>query len=107
MEEDSLPEPVYRQSEFMLYATLKNKNQGKEDISWVSNIHAKDKLLDFCVTPKNRQEMMDFMGLVNRGNFVKHYLKPLLEAGKLVMTIPDKPKSKKQKYVASQIKPRD
>ena len=26
MEEDSLPEPVYRQSEFMLYATLKNKN---------------------------------------------------------------------------------
>lgn len=50
---------------------------------------------------------MEFMGLVNRGNFVKHYLKPLLEAGKLVMTIPDKPKSKKQKYVASQIKPRD
>jgi len=29
-----LPEPEYRQSEFMLYATLKNKNWGKEDASW-------------------------------------------------------------------------
>lgn len=29
-----LPEPEYRQSEFMLYATLKNKNWGKEISSW-------------------------------------------------------------------------
>jgi len=29
-----LPEPEYRQSEFMLYATLKNKNWGKEDAAW-------------------------------------------------------------------------
>ncbi len=29
-----LPEPEYRQSEFMLYATLKNKNWGKENSYW-------------------------------------------------------------------------
>lgn len=34
MAEAGLPEPEYRQSEFMLYATLKNKNWGKEDASW-------------------------------------------------------------------------
>ena len=35
-----LPEPEYKQSEFMLYATLKNKNWGKEDTTWsVVNKH--------------------------------------------------------------------
>jgi ATP-dependent DNA helicase RecG len=43
--------------------------------------------------------MMDFMQLVNRQHFVNHYLKPLLETGKIAMTIPDKPKSRNQKYV--------
>ena len=33
-------------------------------------------------------------------HFTEHYLKPLLASGKLEMTIPDKPQSKKQKYVA-------
>ena len=43
--------------------------------------------------------MMDFMGLVNRKHFGEHYLKPLLESGQLLMTLPDKPQSKNQKYV--------
>lgn len=34
-----LPEPEYRQSEFMLYATLKNKNWGKENSAWSDDIH--------------------------------------------------------------------
>lgn len=34
MKSAGLPEPEYRQSEFMLYITLKNKNWGKEDTSW-------------------------------------------------------------------------
>ena len=34
-----LPEPEYRQSEFMLYATLKNKNWGKENASWADTAH--------------------------------------------------------------------
>ena len=39
MEEAGLPEPEYRQSEFMLYATLRNKNWGKEDASWADTPH--------------------------------------------------------------------
>lgn len=34
-----LPEPEYRQSEFMLYATLKNNNWGKENSAWSDDIH--------------------------------------------------------------------
>ena len=103
MEEAGLPDPIYRQSEFMLYAELRNKNWGVENATWVvtthDTTHDENKLLEFCSEPKTRQEMMDFMGLANRKHFGEHYLKPLLENGKLLMTIPDKPKSKNQKYV--------
>ncbi len=110
-----LPEPEYRQVEFMLYATLKNRNWGKADASWTATtqdtiqdaiqdtiqdtIQDEERLLAFCSTPKSRQEMMEYMGLVNRPHFVARFLKPLLEAGRLVMTIPDKPSSKNQRYM--------
>lgn len=79
MEEAGLPEPVYRQSEFMLYATLKNKNWGKEDASWIpsvhdsihDNIHDENKLLEFYATPKTRREMMSFLGLANRSRLAE------------------------------------
>ena len=29
-----LPDPIYRQSEFMLYAELRNKNWGVENATW-------------------------------------------------------------------------
>lgn len=58
-----------------------------------------NKLVDTCAEPKTREEMMAYLGLVNRDHFRKNYLKPLLDSGKIKMTIPDKPKSKNQKYV--------
>ena len=36
MQDAGLPEPEYKQSEFMLYATLKNKTWGLENGSWES-----------------------------------------------------------------------
>ena len=112
----------------MLYATLKNKNWGKTDASWVVTTHdgvhdrghdeghdgghdeghdaAHDKienLIIFCEKPKTRQEIMNHLGLSSRGQFLERYLKPLLESGRLKMTIPDKPQSKNQKYVSSKV----
>lgn len=111
MAEAGLPEPEYKQSEFMLYAMLKNKAWGQEDTSWVvtaqdtthDNAHDaiqdEDKLIEYCVVPRSKQEIMDYMGFVNRHYFSDRYLKPLLQSGRLVMTLPDKPTSKNQKYV--------
>lgn len=107
MAEAGLPEPEFKQSEFMLYATLKNKNWGKDDATWVvstqdtiqATIQDKNKLLAYCNEPRSRQEMMKFMGLENRQHFVKRYLHPLLAEGKLAMTIPDKPNSPNQMYI--------
>lgn len=57
-------------------------------------------LLDFCKTPRTRTEMQEYCGIKSRDYFTNKYIKPLLNNGKLKMTIPDKPKSVNQKYVS-------
>ena len=57
------------------------------------------KLEAFCATARTREELQEFMGIKNRSYFRKAYLNPLLENGRLIMTIPDKPNSKNQKYI--------
>lgn len=43
-------------------------------------------------------ELMQFVGLTHRATFQKNYLNPAIEAGLIERTIPDKPKSPKQRY---------
>jgi ATP-dependent DNA helicase RecG len=56
-------------------------------------------LLEYCTFPRTREEMQKHLAMANRDYFRKSVLKPLLESGQLVMTIPDKPNSRNQKYV--------
>jgi len=56
-------------------------------------------LLDYCSVPRSRDEMQQLFGISTREYFRKKILKPLLESGRLRMTIPDKPNSRDQKYV--------
>lgn len=55
-------------------------------------------LLEYCKEPKDRDEMMKFLGIKHRTTFRNDYLNPLLNEGKIAMTIPGKPRSKKQKF---------
>lgn len=55
-------------------------------------------LLNATRAPKSREELQRIVKLDNREHFRKAYLKPLLEAGYLELTIPDKPNSRLQRY---------
>ena len=59
------------------------------------------RILEFCQTPKNREEIQEFLGLKDREHFRSEILNPLLEQGLLHPTIPDKLTSPKQKYYAA------
>lgn len=59
-------------------------------------------LLTFCSTPRSRKEMQDFCGIKTEKYFREHIIQPLLENNMIKRTIPDKPNSSKQKYVAVQ-----
>jgi ATP-dependent DNA helicase RecG len=58
------------------------------------------KLLKFCEEPRSLKEMLEFLRLKHRPNFRKQILHPLLDKGYLKRTMPDKPSSRFQKYVA-------
>lgn len=55
-------------------------------------------MLEFCKTPKTKKELLKFCGLKSGNSFSRVHLKILMDKGVLKMTIPDKPKSKNQKY---------
>lgn len=44
------------------------------------------------------RELMGRLGLADRKHFYEAYLKPALAAGVIEMTIPEKPRSPKQRY---------
>ena len=59
-----------------------------------------EKLMQYCRIPRSRKEIQDFCGFRSREYFRDKILKPLLQTGKLRMTLPDKPNSRSQKYIA-------
>ncbi len=48
--------------------------------------------------PYSTNELMERLGLTHREHFRTEYIQKSLELGLIEMTIPDKPKSSKQKY---------
>ena len=57
-----------------------------------------DSILNFCEIPRSRAELIEFTGK-SRNYVLKQLIAPLVECGKLKLTMPDKPKSSNQKYV--------
>ncbi len=56
------------------------------------------KLLKTLTKPMSRTELQAQLQLKSQANFRERYLQPALTAGLIEMTIPDKPRSSKQKY---------
>ena len=56
-----------------------------------------DSIIAFCEIPRSRSELIEFTG--KSRNYVFKLISPLVECGKLKLTMPDKPKSSNQRYV--------
>ena len=57
-------------------------------------------ILELCKTAKSLKEIAQHFGYKDVYKFKNNYINSLLEQNKLQMTIPDKPKSRNQKYVS-------
>lgn len=55
-------------------------------------------ILVFCSTPRSRAEIIDFTGM-SHYHTMSNLVQPLIKEGLLKMTIPEKPKSARQRYV--------
>lgn len=61
-------------------------------------------ILEFCKEPRSLKEIMDYTNLNHRETFMNNYLYPLLESGKIEMTIPEQPRNRNQKYITKEDK---
>lgn len=97
MREYGLPEPKFenRRHEFMV--TFYNGVVDGQTVPQEQD--ALRDLLSFCRVPRSRQEIADHLGVKTVFYVMKHYVEPLLQNGQLAMTIPEKPKSRNQRYV--------
>jgi len=59
------------------------------------------KVLNYCTEPKSNDEIFEKIELYK--NTKNHHIKPLLEIGWLKQTIPNKPRSKNQKYYTTDL----
>ena len=55
-------------------------------------------ILNKCLIDTGITELMEIAGRTDRTKFRNQVLNPLIESGLLEMTVPDKPRSSKQKY---------
>lgn len=62
-------------------------------ILYLKNQGIEERILRFCAEAKNIQEIMEHLGYRDKKT-VRKYLSPLLQQGRISMTIPDKPNSK-------------
>ena len=84
-----------------LDGTNQVNNQVKVQDNKVTEQDREKIIIEYCSVPRSRAEIQEYIGISNRGYFRTKILEPLLESGKIVRTIPDKPNSRNQKYVAS------
>ena len=63
-----------------------------------------ENLLHFCVVPRTRQEVAEFLGIKSVTYAIKARVMPLVEHGLIRLTVPGRPRNPKQQYVTTQPK---
>ena len=67
----------------------------------------KNPVLAFCSVPRSKKEIAAHLGLKTAAYVMTKYIAPLVAAGSLRLTVPDQPRSHRQRYVAAEkINPR-
>lgn len=101
MKKAGLPEPLFENIRGSFRATLFSRKEEtpvspekKEDAA------VDERILAFCKEPRSKEAISEMLQIQTPYYVVGKYLKPLVSSGRLAMTVPDKPKSKFQKYYA-------
>ena len=72
--------------------------QAVQQVTVQVTVQVTAQVTEFCRTPRSAREIMAELGLRHWKTFQNNYLLPLMKAGVLERTIPDKPRSRLQRY---------
>lgn len=105
MERLGLPEPLFQERRGSFVVTLQNAGIVPPLSVTGSNKDNDERdpkgLLTFCLQPRTRAEILEYLGIASGQYALRRYLDPLVEAGLLKLMLPDKPRSTKQQYVTT------
>ena len=111
MEEAGQPEPLFEDIRGEFSVTLYNRKVSEHSCEPATEsdtipgtaVDIETRLLQFCSIPRTRKEIADFFGLTSVPYTIKRYVDPLVQSGKIQLTIPKKPRSRNQKYVVAKM----
>lgn len=102
MAELGLPAPVFVNTRSNFSVTLRNKSDAatQKASGPASDVPPEDPkgLLAFCRQPRSRAEIIAYLGIPSAQYALRRYLDPLVEAGVIQLSLPDKPRSPRQTY---------
>ena len=95
-----MPEPEFRTEHgtFVVCFRKATKVPETELSAPHSSNTLESELLQFCAVSRTRQEIAAFLGIKSIPYAIKAYVTPLVERGVIALSIPEKPKSPKQRY---------
>lgn len=103
MAEFSLPEPVFKNTTSEFKVILYHEHTANAATKRPLTAQEKE-LLTFCQIPRSRAEIIAHLNIESGQYALRRYLDPLIQSGAISLTIPDKPKSRNQKYVSTALK---
>lgn len=89
----------YKENPFEYDDTAKTKSSKLGSKKSSKLAVSEHQILELCKTEKSLKEIAEYFGYKDVYKFKNNYINKLLEENKLRMTIPDKPKSRNQKYI--------
>ena len=121
MKDANLPEPIFTNEREDFVVTFYNGEypemypkeliKEKENKKNTQETHKKrtrnaqeNFILEFCKEARSLKEILEYCGYRNVRSFREKYINPLLNNGKLKMTIPEQPKNRNQKYMVNTVK---
>lgn len=99
MKEAQLPAPCFETYRGIFKATLFGKKESAPKPITTGDL--RDRVLDFCKTPRSRKELEKAFSEITIEHLMNKTIKPLIAEGKIGLMMPDKPKSKFQKYFSN------
>ena len=108
MKESNLPKPIFINEREDFVVTLYNGEYPEfypEELKKGSKKGSKktvdeEQLLNLCKIEKSLKEIAQYFDYKDIYKFKNKYLNPLLNSGRLKMTIPEQPKNRNQKYIS-------
>ena len=99
MKDFNLEDPVFADERGTFTVILYNRDSIRDNTSQRKMTEKEEELLNFLKIPRSRNEIAEHLGIGTIAYVMQTYINPLVEKGLVRLTIPEKPKSPKQRFV--------